>query len=31
MDTWDKLKLKGELDELLIDFETKAKTILLKH
>ena len=31
MDTWDKLKLKGELDELLIDFEAKAKTILLKH
>ena len=31
MDTWDKLKLQGELDELLIDFETKAKTILLKH
>ena len=31
MDTLDKLKLNGELEELLIDFETKAKTILLKH
>lgn len=31
MDTFDKLKLNGELEELLIDFETKAKTILLKH
>mgnify|MGYP007081801358 CR=1 FL=1 len=31
MDTFDKLKLQGELDELLTDFEAKAKTILLKY
>lgn len=31
MDNFDKLKLKGELDELLTDFEAKAKTILLKY
>lgn len=31
MDNFDKLKLKGELDELLTDFEEKAKTILLKY
>jgi hypothetical protein len=31
MDILDKLKLQGELDELLTDFEAKAKNILLKY